>query len=72
MATFWQSLVDMLQTLLDYIKSIRESESYWYFQAMESMIKWLYAYDHVYMLVTSPVLVYSTETSRTTYTKIFM
>ena len=45
MAVFWQSFLDMTETLLDYVKSFRAC--YWglHLQAMERMLKWFYAYD---------------------------
>jgi len=47
LATFWQSFTEMVQTLLDYIKSMRSGNWDLHLQAMEKMLKWFHAYDHV-------------------------
>ena len=46
MAVFWQSFLDMVETMLDYIKSIRVGDLELHLQAMERMLKWYHAYDH--------------------------
>ena len=46
MAVFWQSFLDMTETLLDYVKSFRTGHWELHLQAMEGMLKWFHAYDN--------------------------
>ena len=45
MAQFWQSYLDMVQILLDFIKSIRQACWDLHLQSTESMLEWIHAYD---------------------------
>lgn len=47
LAIFWQSFIEMVQTLLDYIKSMRTGNWSLHLQSMEQMLQWFHAYDHV-------------------------
>ena len=47
MAMFWQSFVDMVQVLLDFIKSMRMRDWDLHLQSMRRMLPWFHAYDHV-------------------------
>ena len=46
MAQFWQSFIEMTQTLLDYLKSMRTGDWDLHLSSSESMLKWFHAYDH--------------------------
>ena len=46
MAVFWQSLLDMTETLLEYIKSFCTGHWELHLQPMEGMLKWFHAYDN--------------------------
>ena len=45
MATYWQTYLDMVQILLDYIKSIRLPDWDLHLQSTERMLIWIHAYD---------------------------
>ena len=45
MAQFWQSFLDMVQTLLDYVKSTRTGDWELHLSSMEKMLVWFHAYD---------------------------
>ena len=47
MAVFWSSFLDMVEVLLDYVKSFRTGNWELNLQSMERMLKWFHAYDHV-------------------------
>ena len=47
MANFWESFIQMVQVLLDYIKSIPIGDWNLHLQSMERMIVWFHAYDRV-------------------------
>ena len=46
MAVFWQSFLDMTETLLDYVKSFRTGHWEFQLQTMAGMLKWFHAYDN--------------------------
>ena len=46
MTLYWQSFIDMVQILLDYIKSVRCGDWDLHLQSTERMLKWFHAYDH--------------------------
>ena len=45
MATYWNSFIEMVQILLNYIKSTRTGDWPAHLQASERMLKWYFAYD---------------------------
>ena len=45
MAAFWQSYIDMVQVLLDFIKAIRIGDWDLHLQTCEQMLVWMHAYD---------------------------
>ena len=47
MAMFWQSYLDMVQILLDFVKSIRLPDWNLHLQSTERMIIWIHAYDRI-------------------------
>ena len=47
MATFWNTFIGMVQILLDFIKSIRICDWDLHLQAIERMLCWFHAYDHI-------------------------
>ena len=47
MAMFWQSYLDMVQILLDFVKSIRLPDWNLYLQSTERMLIWIHAYDKI-------------------------
>ena len=47
MAKFWESFLNMVQILLDYIKSTRNGNWDLYISSMERMLPWFHAYDRV-------------------------
>ena len=44
MATYWNSFIDMVQILLDYIKSTRTGDWHVHLQASECMLNWYFEY----------------------------
>ena len=46
MAVFWQSFLDMTETLLDYFKSFCTVHWELHLQAMEGMLKWFHVYEN--------------------------
>ena len=46
-AKFWKSFLDMVQILLDYIKSTRNGNWDLHLSSMERMLPWFHAYDRV-------------------------
>ena len=47
MARFWQSFIDMGQTMLDFIKAIRTGDWDLHLQSCEQMLVWMHAYDRI-------------------------
>ena len=47
MAKFWESFLNMVQILLDYIKSTRNGNWDLHLSSMERMLPWFHAYDRV-------------------------
>ena len=47
MAMFWQSYLNMVQILLDFVKSIRLPDWNLYLQSTERMLIWIHAYDKI-------------------------
>lgn len=47
MAKFWQSFLEMVQILLDYIKSTRMGDWDLHLCSMERMLPWFHAYDRI-------------------------
>ena len=47
MAMFWQSYLDMVQILLDFVKSIRLPDWNLHLQSTERMLVWIHAYDTI-------------------------
>ena len=47
MAKFWESFLNMVQILLDYIKSTRNANWDLHLSSMECMLPWFHAYDRV-------------------------
>ena len=45
MSFLWNSLIEMVQLLLDFIKSTCMGDWPLHMQASESMLKWFFAYD---------------------------
>ena len=45
MAKFWESFLNMVQILLDYIKSTRNGNWDLHLSSMERMLPWFHAYD---------------------------
>ena len=45
MAEFWQSFIDMVQVLLDFIKATRNGDWDLHLQTTERMLVWMHAYD---------------------------
>ena len=46
MAAFWNSYLDMIQTLRDFIKSIKNGDWDLHMYASEKMLYWFHAYDN--------------------------
>ena len=44
--SFWNSYLDMVQTLLDYQRSLRTGDWNLHLRATEKMLPWFHAYDH--------------------------
>ena len=44
---FWQSYLDMVQILLDFVKSIRLPDWNLHLQSTERMLIWIHAYDRI-------------------------
>ena len=47
MAVFWQSFIEMVQTLLDFIKSMRIGDWNLHLNSSSRMLPWFHAYDRV-------------------------
>ena len=47
MAMFWQSYLDMVQILLDFVKSVRLPDLNLCLQSTERMLVWIHAYDRI-------------------------
>ena len=45
MVMFWQSYLDRVQSLLDFVKSIRLPDRNLHLQSTERMLVWIHAYD---------------------------
>ena len=47
MAAFWQSFLDMVQILLDFIRAVRTGDWDLHLQACQQMLVWMHAYDRI-------------------------
>ena len=47
MAEFWQSFLDMVQILLDFIRAVRTGDWDLHLQTCQRMLVWTHAYDRV-------------------------
>ena len=52
MAKYWNSFIETVQILLDFIKSTRNGDWHAHLQASERMLKWYFAYDQTAILPT--------------------